>query len=120
MLWLRYYLLAVMMLISVFSISLTYAQHSIAQPIENSVVSTEQVTEKQTTLASSSAPVTDRSAIAADLTTTLHQLPTLNQPIIDSANLLSASDQARLLSQINTLYQQAQAQVGIIIIPTTG
>lgn len=47
-------------------------------------------------------------------------LPTLNQPIIDQAKILSEAETQRLNQKILALYQQGKAQIGVIIVPTTG
>ena len=47
-------------------------------------------------------------------------LPTLNQPIIDQAKILSEAETQQLNQKILTLYQQGKAQIGVIIVPTTG
>ncbi|WP_151715700.1 YgcG family protein [Acinetobacter sp. TUM15071] len=47
-------------------------------------------------------------------------LPTLNQPIIDQAKILSDAETQQLDQKILSLYQQGKAQVGVIIVPTTG
>lgn len=51
---------------------------------------------------------------------TERQLPTLNEPIVDQANLLSPQDKQSLSIQIKTLHDQGKAQIGVIIVPTTG
>ncbi|AWL30205.1 TPM domain-containing protein [Acinetobacter defluvii] len=51
---------------------------------------------------------------------TERQLPTLNQPVIDQANILSATEKQNLETQIRTIHNQGKAQIGIIIVPTTG
>ena len=48
------------------------------------------------------------------------QLPTLNAPIIDQANILSASEKQQLENQLRKIYNQGKAQIGIIIVSTTG
>ncbi len=50
----------------------------------------------------------------------IRQLPTLNAPIIDQANILSPAEKSQLESQIRNLYDQGKAQIGIVIVPTTG
>lgn len=51
----------------------------------------------------------------------MHQdLPDLNQPIIDQAQLLSVQEQQALQDKILGLYQQGKAQIGIVIVPSTG
>ncbi|WP_368678361.1 YgcG family protein [Acinetobacter lactucae] len=47
-------------------------------------------------------------------------LPTLNQPVIDQANILSEAERQQLDQKILSLYQQGKAQIGIVIVPTTG
>nr|WP_324646553.1 TPM domain-containing protein [Acinetobacter sp. MD2] len=50
----------------------------------------------------------------------LRILPNLNQPIVDQANVLSNAQKQALSQKIQTLYRQGKAQIGIIIVPTTG
>lgn len=47
-------------------------------------------------------------------------LPTLNQPVIDQAKILSDAEMQQLNQKILSLYQQGKAQIGVIIVPTTG
>jgi len=47
-------------------------------------------------------------------------IPTLNQPVIDQANVLTAVEKQNLSQQIRDLYRQGKAQIGVIIVPTTG
>ena len=47
-------------------------------------------------------------------------LPTLNQPVVDQAGLLTAAEKQAIDQKILNLYQQGKAQIGIIIVPTTG
>lgn len=47
-------------------------------------------------------------------------LPTLNQPVIDQAKVLSDAEIQQLDQKILNLYQQGKAQIGVIIVPTTG
>lgn len=47
-------------------------------------------------------------------------LPTLNQPIVDQAKILSETETQQLNQKILALYQQGKAQIGVIIVPTTG
>ncbi|WP_010117234.1 YgcG family protein [Acinetobacter sp. P8-3-8] len=51
---------------------------------------------------------------------TTRNIPTLNQPVVDQANILSAAEKQNLDQQIRDIYRQGKAQVGIIIVPTTG
>ena len=50
----------------------------------------------------------------------IRSLPTLNHPVIDQAKILSAAEIQQLDQKILTLYQQGKAQIGVIIVPTTG
>lgn len=47
-------------------------------------------------------------------------LPALNAPVIDPMQLLSASDKAALSQKILEIYQAGKAQIGIVVVPTTG
>ena len=47
-------------------------------------------------------------------------LPTLNQPVIDQAKILNEAEIQQLNQKILALYQQGKAQIGVIIVPTTG
>lgn len=50
----------------------------------------------------------------------IRQLPTLNTPVIDQANILSTTEKQNLEQQIRNIYNQGKAQVAVIIVPTTG
>ncbi|MCJ8161419.1 TPM domain-containing protein [Acinetobacter zhairhuonensis] len=50
----------------------------------------------------------------------MRSLPSLNAPVIDQANILSAQDKQSLSDQTLRLHQQGKAQIGVIIVPTTG
>ena len=47
-------------------------------------------------------------------------LPSLNQPIIDQAKILNEAEIQQLNQKILSLYQQGKAQIGVVIVPTTG
>ncbi len=47
-------------------------------------------------------------------------IPTLNQPIIDQASLLSTEQNQQLSQYIRQIYQSGKAQIGIVIVSTTG
>ena len=47
-------------------------------------------------------------------------LPTLNAPVIDNASLLEPQQHNALSQQILAVYQAGRAQIGVIILPTTG
>lgn len=50
----------------------------------------------------------------------IRTLPTLNEPVIDQANILSASEKQQINARILKLNEQAKAQIGVVIVPTTG
>nr|WP_227554185.1 TPM domain-containing protein [Acinetobacter lanii] len=50
----------------------------------------------------------------------IRQLPTLNAPVIDQANVLLSTEKSQLDAKIRALHAQGKAQIGVIIVPTTG
>lgn len=50
----------------------------------------------------------------------IRALPTLNEPVIDQANILSASEKQQISARILKINEQAKAQIGVVIVPTTG
>ncbi|OTG70189.1 hypothetical protein B9T38_12960 [Acinetobacter sp. ANC 4218] len=50
----------------------------------------------------------------------IRELPTLNEPVVDQANLLSATEKQEISQRILKLHQQGKAQIGVVIVPTTG
>lgn len=47
-------------------------------------------------------------------------LPSLNEPVIDQANLLSPAEKQQLSQRILNLYNAGKGQIGVVIVPTTG
>lgn len=47
-------------------------------------------------------------------------LPSLNEPVIDQANLLSPVEKQQLSQRILKLYNEGKGQIGVVIVPTTG
>lgn len=47
-------------------------------------------------------------------------LPTLNEPVVDQANLLNASQKQEISQRILALHKEGKAQIGVVIVPTTG
>ncbi|WP_434353438.1 TPM domain-containing protein [Psychrobacter sp. HD31] len=43
----------------------------------------------------------------------------LNEPVIDEANILSASEKQYLIQRLRSIYEQGKAQAAIVIVPTT-
>ena len=50
----------------------------------------------------------------------IRALPSLNRPVIDQAKVLNATEIEQLNQKILSLYQQGKAQIGVMIVPTTG
>jgi uncharacterized protein len=47
-------------------------------------------------------------------------LPSLHEPVIDQANLLSSAEKQQLSQRILKLYNEGKGQIGVVIVPTTG
>ncbi|MBF7696108.1 TPM domain-containing protein [Acinetobacter rathckeae] len=47
-------------------------------------------------------------------------LPTLNQPVIDQTHLLNTTQLKQLSDQITQIHRTAKAQIGVVIVPSTG
>lgn len=48
------------------------------------------------------------------------QLPSLNAPVIDQAHILNPQQINNLSQQITTIYQSGRAQMGLLLLPSTG
>jgi len=81
----------------------------------------QQANQKQQTPSSAQVQV-QQPQIANDMAEgeSIRGLPTLNEPIVDQANLLSASEKQALSHRILNLHEQGKAQIGVVIVPTTG
>ncbi|MQW92860.1 TPM domain-containing protein [Acinetobacter wanghuae] len=51
---------------------------------------------------------------------TQRDLPSLNAPVIDQANLLTATEKQQISQRILNLHNAGKGQVGVVIVPTTG
>ncbi|MFW1754671.1 TPM domain-containing protein [Acinetobacter wanghuae] len=51
---------------------------------------------------------------------TQRDLPSLNAPVIDQANLLTAAEKQQISQRILNLHNTGKGQVGVVIVPTTG
>lgn len=71
---------------------------------------------------SSQSSTSNQAKVANDIAEdeTERNIPTLNQPVVDQANVLSAAEKQNLEQQIREIHRQGKAQIGIIIVPTTG
>lgn len=70
--------------------------------------------------ASTSADTVSTDPVNTTGSDSLVTLSNLNSPIIDQANILSPAEKQQLNQQILQLYQQGKAQVGIVIVRSTG
>lgn len=69
---------------------------------------------------STQAPILPKVTNDMEYGESIRNLPTLNQPVIDQAKVLSEAEIQQLNQKILSLYQQGKAQIGVIIVPTTG
>ncbi|MGQ8973508.1 TPM domain-containing protein [Acinetobacter schindleri] len=76
-----------------------------------------QKSEAETEIAAASQP-----QIANDMTEGQLQrdLPSLNEPVIDQANLLSPAEKQAINQRILNLHNAGKGQIGVVIVPTTG
>lgn len=81
-----------------------------------------QVNQTPTTQQVPQSPVQNVPPVTNDMAEgeTTRNIPTLNQPVVDQAKVLSAAEKQNLEQQIRDIYRQGKAQIGIIIVPTTG
>lgn len=79
-------------------------------------------TQKSTDQATANQNATSSVTVANDMADgeSIRTLPTLNAPVIDQANILTANEKSQLDMQIRNLHEQGKAQIGIVIVPTTG
>lgn len=79
-------------------------------------------TSKQVTESTAPVPTNTTPAVENDMADgeSIRQLPTLNAPVIDQAKILTATEKSQLEAQIRNLHAQGKAQIGLIIVPTTG
>lgn len=78
--------------------------------------------QKSATSTSQSSTTVQQPEIANDMEDgeSIRGLPSMNEPVIDQANLLTAEQKQSISQQILKLYQDNKAQIGIVIVPTTG
>ncbi|MDN5641588.1 MAG: TPM domain-containing protein, partial [Acinetobacter sp.] len=50
----------------------------------------------------------------------IRALPTLNEPVVDQAHILSNEDKQAIGQKIRALHDTGKAQIGVVIVPTTG
>lgn len=81
-----------------------------------------QQAESSNNVSSTNADVEPQPPIANDMAEgeSIRALPTLNEPVIDQAHILSAEDKQAIDQKIRTLHDAGKAQIGVVIVPTTG
>lgn len=111
------------MLLFILSSSQVYSNEATAVDSGADAVVLGKIIQPQTT-----APASEQNATASASRTVENDLkegetrglPTLNQPIIDQANLLTAAEKQQISQSIIQLNNEGKAQIGVIIVPTTG
>lgn len=126
--WFRAMLIALLILISSFTMQFTFAETATATAadLEDAVVVKKIIQPDQQQIPQNSnieQPADIKSiTVESDLADgqSIRNIPTLNMPVIDQANILSATEKSQLESMILTLHEQGKAQIGVVIVPTTG
>lgn len=86
------------------------------------IIQKQQTAQNPTAEKQSSEPTAPVPQVANDMAEgqSIRGLPTLNEPIVDQANLLNESQKQAISQRILALHQQGKAQIGVVIVPTTG
>lgn len=114
---------------SVLLSSLTWSETATATDESPEAVVVGKIIQKQQTAQNPTAqkqqpsePTASAPQVANDMAEgeSIRGLPTLNEPIVDQANLLNASQKQAISQRILALHQQGKAQIGVVIVPTTG
>ncbi len=73
-------------------------------------------------VSSTNADVVSQPPVANDMAEgeSIRALPTLNEPVIDQAHILSTEDKQAIGEKIRALHDTGKAQIGVVIVPTTG
>ena len=81
-----------------------------------------QQAESSNNVSSTNTDVVPQPPIANDMAEgeSIRVLPTLNEPVIDQAHILSAEDKQAIGQKIRALHDTGKAQIGVVIVPTTG
>lgn len=104
--------------------TLVSAETATATDTEEVIVAREilQPKNNQNTPAQNTETAASQPQIANDMAEGQFQrdLPSLNEPVIDQANLLSPAEKQQLSQRILKLYNEGKGQIGVVIVPTTG
>ncbi|WP_430795245.1 TPM domain-containing protein [Acinetobacter terrestris] len=82
----------------------------------------QQTSQNQTTSKENTETTVQSPQIANDMAEdeSIRGLPTLNAPVVDQANLLTESQKQEISQRILALHEQGKAQIGVVIVPSTG
>lgn len=101
----------------------TTATHESAEAVVlGKIVKDQQTAQNQTSIQKNTEIPLQQPKIANDMAEgeSIRGLPTLNEPVVDQANLLSASQKQEISQRILKLHEEGKAQIGVVIVPTTG
>lgn len=86
------------------------------------IVKDQQTAQNQTSIQKNTETTSQQPKIVNDMAEgeSIRGLPTLNEPVVDQANLLSASQKQEISQRILKLHEEGKAQIGVVIVPTTG
>ena len=86
------------------------------------IVKDQQTAQNQISIEKNTEITPQQAKIANDMAEgeSIRGLPTLNEPVVDQANLLSTPEKQALTQRILKLHQQGKVQIGVVIVPTTG
>ena len=116
-------LLGMTLLLLMFGSSTVYSNEATATDTQQAVVMGQiiQPQGNNATRATAPTPTASQEAVANDLNEgETRTLPSLNEPIVDQANLLNPAQKQQISQTILQLHQQGKAQIGVVIVPTTG
>ena len=101
----------------------TTATHESAEAVVlGKIVKDQQTAQNQTSIEKNTEITPQQAKIVNDMAEgeSIRGLPTLNEPVVDQANLLSASQKQEISQRILKLHEEGKAQIGVVIVPTTG
>ena len=90
--------------------------------VAREILQKQAVTNSQTAQTDTEVTLSQHPQIANDMADGQIQrdLPSLNEPVIDQANLLSPAEKQVISQRILNLHNAGKGQIGVVIVPTTG